>query len=70
MEKDKRLAEIITDIIFHHTSCDYHKDEGFFPARSMRTTVIMLKTTRLSSGVKQTIHARCSMRTCFAGIRI
>ena len=30
MEKDKRLAEIITDIIFHHTSCDYHKDEGFF----------------------------------------
>lgn len=30
MEKDKRLAEIITDIIFHHTSCDYHKDESFF----------------------------------------
>lgn len=30
MEKDKRLAEIITDIIFHHTSCDYHKDEGYF----------------------------------------
>lgn len=30
MEKDVRLAEIITEIIFHHTSCDYHKDKGNF----------------------------------------
>lgn len=30
MEKDIRLAEIITDIIFYHTSCDYHKDKGNF----------------------------------------
>ena len=27
---ENRLAEIITDIIFQHTSCDYHKDGGFF----------------------------------------
>jgi len=26
MDKDAKLAEIITDIIFHNTSCDYHED--------------------------------------------
>jgi len=30
MEKNLRLAEIITDIVFYHTSCDYHKEEGYF----------------------------------------
>ena len=30
MDKNERLAEIITDIIFHHTSCDYHRDKGYF----------------------------------------
>ena len=29
-DMENRLAEIITDIIFQHTSCDYHKDGGFF----------------------------------------
>ena len=29
-DRENRLAEIITDIIFQHTSCDYHKDGGFF----------------------------------------
>ena len=29
-DSENRLAEIITDIIFQHTSCDYHKDGGFF----------------------------------------
>ena len=30
MEKSERLSEIITDILFHNTSCDYHKDKGYF----------------------------------------
>lgn len=29
-DRETRLAEIITDIIFQHTCCDYHKDGGSF----------------------------------------
>ena len=30
MDKDARLVEIISAIILHNTSCDYHKDKGYF----------------------------------------
>lgn len=30
MEKNERLAEMVTDIILQRTCCDYHKDEGSF----------------------------------------
>ncbi|MFR5864900.1 MAG: hypothetical protein ACLUFV_06860 [Acutalibacteraceae bacterium] len=69
-DMENRLAEIITDIIFQHTSAITTRMAVSLPVRSMLTTVTMPKTALVLSGVRQTIPMKLSMRSCFAGIRI